>query len=262
MMNSHTESPSATLLQGLRILYVEDDPDTLRELGRFLKKRVGFLSTASNGIEALEACSKVPVDIVITDLRMPGMDGLVFVRALRESGSRCPVIITSAFSDSETILQAVDLGIVKYCIKPLNTSELLLTLERLASDRLKEAGVLIQSGTLSLDRQQKLECEKQIRSEVARLLKNLTGKGPKDVQAILGTSAIDICITEGFTLLELTLLSNRANAGLIAYLRKTLYTEARQEFEACIGRAAGVPVSLEDIETDIPGRTDRLTLRL
>lgn len=260
MEKSH-ENRSANLLQNLRILYVEDDPDTLQELSHYLKKRVGFLTTAANGSEALEACSKYPVDVIITDLRMPEMDGLGFVRALRERGSRCPVIITSAFSDSETIIQAVDMGIVKYCIKPLNTSELTLTLEKLAFDMLKTDGSLVLSAGLSLDRQQKLEFEKQIRSEFAHLLKTLTGKGPKDIQVVLGPSTITVCICEPLTLLELTLLNNPSNAGLVAYLRKTLYTEARDALEQVIAKITGTKAALTDVEIDTVKLLDRITLR-
>ncbi len=257
-MDTEKNTSSENRLQHLRVLYVEDDPDTLRELSRFLKKRVGFLATAGNGTEALEACAKYPVDIVITDLRMPGMDGLSFVRELRNRGSRCPVVITSAFSDSDTILQAVDLGIVKYCIKPLNPAELVLTLEKLALEKLQEAGALLPEQ--SLDRQHKLELEKKIRSELAHLLKALTGKGPKDIQVVLGARTLTIRISEAFTLMETTLLKNPANAGLVSYFRKTLYTEIRSAIEELFEESLGTRGVLADIEVDIPGQWDRLTL--
>lgn len=259
-MDNTDNDRSANLLQSLRVLYVEDDPDTLRELSRYLKKRVGFLASAANGSEALEACSKYPVDVIITDLRMPEMDGLSFVRALREKGSHCPVIITSAFSDSDTIIQAVDLGIVKYCIKPLNTSELILTLEKLTYDRLKAESPAVLSDGKSIDRQRKLEFEKQIRSDFAHLLKTLTGKGPKDIQVVLGSSSVTICICEPLTLLELTLLNNPSNAGLVAYLRKILYTEAREAIEQIIAKTIGSKAALSDVEIDTTKLLDRITV--
>lgn len=261
MTETKSDFLTGQLLQGLRVLYVEDDADTLQELSRYLKKRVGFLVSVKNGLEALEAVSKYPFDILITDLRMPGMDGLSLVRTLRENGSRFPVIITSAFSDSDSIIQAVDLGIVKYCIKPINTAELTLTLERLVSERHQAEGIHSLSSENPMDRQQKLEYEKIIRSEFAHMLKTMTGKGPKDIQVVFGEGTVTICITEACTLLEQTLMNNPANTGLIAYLRKTLYTEARTAIESILLQTLHFKVSLWDIEVDPARRMDRVTLR-
>lgn len=258
-MTSDKHPETDTLLQSLRVLYVEDDPDTLRELSRFLKKRVGFVATAGNGTEALESASNCPFDVIITDLRMPGMDGFSFVRTLRDRGCRCPVIITSAFSDSDTIIQAVDLGIVKYCIKPLNTAELILTLEKLATEQLAHAGSL--AAEKGFDRQQKLAFEKKIRSDWAHLLKTVTGKGPKEVQVVLGIRTLQVSITEAFTPLELTLLKNPANAGLVIYLRKALYTEIRAALEETVAATLETESRLTDIVIDPASQTDRITLR-
>lgn len=258
-METEKITDSEKRLQQLRVLYVEDDPDTLRELSRYLKKRVGFLATAANGTEALEACSAYPIDIVITDLRMPGMDGISFVKELRSRGSRCPVVITSAFSDSDTIIQAVDLGIIKYCIKPLNPAELILTLDRLAVEKLQAAGP--SAAERGMDRQHKLELEKKIRGELAHLMKSLTGKGPKDIQVILSSDCLTIRISEALTQMEGTLLRNPANAGLVSYFRKTLYMEARATIEGIVEECTGIAVNLTDVEVDIPSQWDRLTLR-
>ena len=119
-----TESNNeALLLNTLRLLFVEDDPDASLELAHYLKKRVSSLAVAANGREALDLCGSHTFDVILSDLRMPEMDGMTFIRHLRSSGVQTPVVIMSAFSDSETILQAVDLGIVKYCVKPVNIVE-------------------------------------------------------------------------------------------------------------------------------------------
>lgn len=249
------------MLQKLRVLYVEDDADTRQELTRFLKKRVGHVSSALNGAEALTLVRQMTFDTVITDLRMPDTDGIAFVKSLREAGSQMPVIITSAFSDTETILQTVDLGIVKYCVKPVNTEDLMLVLERIATD-LHCRRIRTAFSSPDLDREQRLNLEKSIRSETAHLMKALTGKGPKDVQVIFSADTLDLCITEAFTPLELTVLQNPANAGLVASLRRMLYGEARQAFEERLADLWGAPVSLIDVRTDTQLRTDRLMFRL
>ena len=158
----------ALLLNTLRLLFVEDDPDATRELAHYLKKRVSSLAVAANGREALELCASNTFDVILTDLRMPEMDGLTFIRHLRASNTQTPVVIMSAFSDSETILQAVDLGIVKYCVKPVNIAELTAALAKVASERLADAGVPVLPDSRLLDRQQRLEIEKKI-SELREL---------------------------------------------------------------------------------------------
>ena len=99
-----TESNNeALLLNTLRLLFVEDDPDASLELAHYLKKRVSSLAVAANGREALDLCGSHTFDVILSDLRMPEMDGMTFIRHLRTSGVQTPVVIMSAFSDSETI---------------------------------------------------------------------------------------------------------------------------------------------------------------
>lgn len=259
-MNADIPEDQESLLQTLRVLYVEDDADTRQEQARFLKKRVGYLAAAVNGADALELTRAMDFDAVITDLRMPDMDGIAFVRAMREAGAQTPVIITSAFSDSDTILQTVDLGIVKYCVKPINTGDLLATLERIAAEAVcrRRRSAMASS---PLDRERRLACEKSLRSETAHLLKTLTGKGPRDVQVIVSAETLDLCITDAFTPLELSVLKNPTNAGLVISLRRLLYTEAQETLETLISAVWGVPVALTDIRSDVQTHTDRLVFK-
>jgi len=112
------------VLSQLHILYVEDELMTRNELSRFLKRRLQHLSVAENGLEALLLFENNPPDILISDLRMPDMDGLELTARIRALGYNTPIIITSALSDTETILSAVDRGIVKYLVKPIDTNKL------------------------------------------------------------------------------------------------------------------------------------------
>lgn len=96
-MSEATSPNNKTLLNTLRLLYVEDDTEALQELAYFLKKRVGSLATASNGVEALALCKRQTFDAIICDLWMPKMDGLSLIQSVREAGLQTPVIVTSAF---------------------------------------------------------------------------------------------------------------------------------------------------------------------
>jgi len=260
-VNDSYEMNDAILLNTLRLLYVEDDPDALQELSRFLRKRVSTLTVASNGLEALTLCRAQRFDVILTDLRMPEMDGLTFIGLLRETGVHTPVIITSAFSDSETILKAVDLGIVKYCVKPIDTDELLGSLFRIAAERLSDVDELALPHNRLLDRQQRLDAEKALKSGYAHLLKKKTGKGPKEVHVSLGTDGIDVWATDVLTPIELTLMNNSGNTSLLTYFRNIFYAECRSEFEELVMQIFQTPATLEDIQIGPSENTDRLIFR-
>lgn len=121
-----------------RLLYVEDD-DGLREVNlRFFKRIFHTVYEASNGKEGLKVYESCKPDIIITDLKMPIMDGLSMVKQIREYDTQTKIIITTAFTDEQQLIDAVELQIVRYVLKPLNQRNLMPALEK----AIKELGVL------------------------------------------------------------------------------------------------------------------------
>lgn len=253
---------TAALLNTLRLLYVEDDPEALQELSHYLKKRVASLTPAANGLEALTLCRTHEYDVILCDLWMPEMDGLTLIRTLRQEGNQTPVVITSAFSDSETILKAVDLGITKYCVKPIESDELEACLMKIAAERIAQAGTLVLPGCRLMDRQQRLASEKLLKSGYAAHIKALTGKGPREVHVALGTGCLEVEATDVLTPLELTLLQLPGNSGLISYLRRAIYMGNQARFEAFVNDTLQVDCRLDTISIGLSENTDRLTFRL
>ena len=251
-----------TLLNTLRLLYVEDDLEALQELAYFLKKRVGSLATASNGVEALELCKRQSFDAIICDLWMPEMDGLTLIQVVREEGLQTPVIVTSAFSDIETILKAVDLGIVKYCVKPIEADELLTSLNRIASDKLSDADILINSDNCLIERQERLALEKALKSGFAHLLKSLTGKGPKQVHVSIGLNDLEIWATEVLSPIETSLASTVEHGGMVSYIRKSIYTSYRESFEKLVSETLERPASLVEVRNRVDENTDWVVFKL
>ena len=88
-------------LKTLTLLYVEDDPDTCAQLAQFLRQRVATLITAAGGAAGLVAYHTYRPAIVITDIQMPGMDGLTMAREIRGLDATVPVIVTTAFEQTE-----------------------------------------------------------------------------------------------------------------------------------------------------------------
>lgn len=124
-MNEH-------LLQRMSVLYVEDDEVTKKNLTRFLERRVGRLFVAEDGERGVELFREHKPDILITDIRMPRMDGLTMIRRIREVVDQVPVVITTAYSDVDYLMQAIDLGVDKFIKKPIVHKQLLYTLEQIA----------------------------------------------------------------------------------------------------------------------------------
>ena len=118
-------------LKKLKILLVEDE----EKLSSLLKNAIGdsFYSfyIANNGKEGMKKFLKLSPDVVITDIMMPDMTGLEMAKEIKKIDSKIPVIILSAFSETQNFLEAIDIGVVKYFIKPFDPDELLQYLESL-----------------------------------------------------------------------------------------------------------------------------------
>lgn len=115
-----TEKSTAGLLSNLTLLYVEDDPDIRAELTQFLRRRVGTLHVATNGQEGLDAWRLHQPDVVVTDIMMPMMDGLEMSGTIKRENSATPIILTTAFNETDYFLKAIQLGIDSYVLKPVS----------------------------------------------------------------------------------------------------------------------------------------------
>jgi YesN/AraC family two-component response regulator len=107
-------------LKELTLLFVEDEEDLLEIIGDTLTKLDANFKTAKNGQEALDIVSKNKIDIVVTDINMPVMNGLELIENLREKYPDIPVIIMSAHTETEYIKKAESLGVKEYLIKPFD----------------------------------------------------------------------------------------------------------------------------------------------
>jgi len=250
---------SEGLLYNLKVLYVEDEEFTRNELSRFLKRRVGKLYVSHNGKEGVEIFQDQRPDLVITDLKMPVMDGLEMTRVIRNMGSNCPVIIITALSDSETIIKAVDIGIVKYIIKPVNTKELLLTMENLSKNKFKGSKV---NNSYFISKEEKHKFEKRIKSEIAHFIKCYTGKGPKDVQVFIKENEIEVKAVGVLTVFQKNLIANKRNFSLVDYNRRLLYIENCGVLEEKTGQILGVKPKIMKVEPDSSKNIDSITFSL
>jgi DNA-binding NtrC family response regulator len=114
-----------------RVLVVDDEAEALKSLCELLVEQGYSVDTATDGGKALGKLDDFSPDVVLTDLDMPGMDGLELLRRLRNEGrEETSVVVMSAFGSSDEAVAALKEGASQYLEKPLNTAELLLVLGR------------------------------------------------------------------------------------------------------------------------------------
>lgn len=130
--------PDEQFLKTLTVLYVEDEAMVREEVSKFLRRRFSRVDEASNGSEGLELFRKNDYDIVITDIKMPVMDGLRMAEKIREVRDGMPIVIVTAFSDTDYFLKAIDLGVDGYVKKPINTEQLLSETYKATHSRFQE----------------------------------------------------------------------------------------------------------------------------
>jgi len=102
------------------LLYVEDEDFTRRIAISYLKPYFANVYEARDGEEALEIFHSKRVDIIMTDIEMPNMNGLEFCKRVREESRDVPIIITTAYTTTEYLLEAVSLNLIKYLVKPMD----------------------------------------------------------------------------------------------------------------------------------------------
>ncbi|NQY92939.1 MAG: response regulator, partial [Campylobacteraceae bacterium] len=111
------------------LLYVEDNKFTRDVFTKVLKSRVKNLYIAKDGMEGLEQFKKNKPNVILTDVEMPKMDGIQMAKKIKILNKNIPVIITSAHSDVEFLMQSIEVGINGYLLKPVDKTKLIDVLE-------------------------------------------------------------------------------------------------------------------------------------
>jgi two-component system, OmpR family, KDP operon response regulator KdpE len=137
----------------LRILIVDDEPPIRRFLRTALAAQDYRVEEASDGEVALDFLKRNPVDLIVLDLGLPGIDGLEVVRRLRADGAAIPIIILSSRDDEAGKVAALDLGADDYVSKPFGVEELSARIRAALRHRLQQDGEkpLFRSGDLTVD---------------------------------------------------------------------------------------------------------------
>lgn len=117
----------------LKILYVEDDKETLKQVTKLLKVISENILTANNGNEALDIFKNNQIDILITDITMPKMNGIELIKEIKDLKINIPTVILSAYTDQKNIIDAIKAGIDGFIFKPIQSNQFFETIEKVVN---------------------------------------------------------------------------------------------------------------------------------
>jgi DNA-binding NtrC family response regulator len=103
----------------ISVLYVEDDDETREGVADSLRLRVRELDLARDGKEGLDLFKKKNHELIITDIKMPVMNGLDMSRGIKKINKKIPVIITTAYNDTDLLIECIDVGVCQFVLKPI-----------------------------------------------------------------------------------------------------------------------------------------------
>ena len=118
-----------------RILVIEDDPGVGESVMLLLGSMGCHAELATQGAAGLSRARAEPFDLLVTDLRLPDIDGLAVIRSVRESGLDLPVILMTSYSSLDGAIQALRAGAIDYIIKPFDNDELRHAIERALNEQ-------------------------------------------------------------------------------------------------------------------------------
>ncbi len=146
-----------------RVLVVDDEPSARTGLEKLLRQEGYEVDTAAEGVLALGVASERPPDVVVTDLKMPRMDGIELLGKLREQDVHLPVIVVTAFGDVASAVAAMRAGAEDYLTKPVDFDALTVAIERAIERR-------------------------DLRVEAERLRRQLREKNGEGLEGLIGAS--------------------------------------------------------------------------
>ena len=111
-------------LKNLTLLYVEDEEMIRQNAVEYLSRICNHVLEAKDGLEALKVYKKHKPDIIISDIKMPKMNGLEMAEKIRVTDKETPIIMATAHTETHYLLKAVELQLIKYIVKPITSAKL------------------------------------------------------------------------------------------------------------------------------------------
>lgn len=135
MLMKNLEAMERSLLEfgkNIKILYVEDEASIREEVIEFLSNYFDNVVSAVDGLDGLNKYKNSEFDLIISDIRMPKMDGIEMCKEIKNLNNEQNILIMSAHSDSHYLLTLIDIGVDNYIIKPIDDNKLIQTLYKIS----------------------------------------------------------------------------------------------------------------------------------
>jgi two-component sensor histidine kinase/CheY-like chemotaxis protein len=166
----------------ISVLFVEDNVSILMLYAKMLQKRVAQVFTAENGQTGLDLYLQHKPDLILTDISMPVMNGLEMIKKIKEVQPDIKVVVMSAYSNNEYFLEAINLGVNGYLLKPVEVAKLYAIIKELAD------GILLKK-ELGQEEQKRHEGESNLKQLLAKkdhLLKEVHHSMKNNMQILSG----------------------------------------------------------------------------
>ena len=121
------------ILKNSSLLLAEDEENLRESFTKVLLLYVGKVYTAADGEEAFLVYKEKHPDILITDVKMPKLNGVELIKRIRKENEEIPIIVTSAYTDKNFLLESIKLSLIEYTVKPIRQSDLIRLLEESAA---------------------------------------------------------------------------------------------------------------------------------
>lgn len=138
-------------LKNIKILYIDDEDLIRSNAVEYLEFYCDNVYEAKDGLEGIEVYEKYKPDIIITDIKMPKLNGLDMVRQIRQKDKTTRIIVATAFLETSYLLEAIDLGLVKYLTKPITEDKLLPILKSCVLDVFEDKSIFFFENDISFD---------------------------------------------------------------------------------------------------------------
>ena len=244
-------------LKSLTILLVEDEAEQRRKTAAFLELYCRRVIQAPNGREALALIDKQPPDLVISDIRMPVMNGLELAVEMKKCAPDMPLIFCTAFTETSYLLKAIELRVAAFVRKPVDTDELLAVIAKAALPVLQRreicglseelmASMHVRIGDSPAHRGCMEQAARAARSSFNILLEGETGSGKSRLATIIHT--LSSRRNARFVTVQLGALTlNLAESELFGHVRG-VFTGADRNRPGLVEAADGGTLFLDDIE--------------